>query len=259
MARQTIPGSCPRPGGPGPPAPRSRARSTGRTAAPGRLRPAGVGDRPVQVAGAQVVPEARRSDVPEPVGRPRAGPSSGSATVPLVKNRSIGSSRRRRDRRGGLAVAGGVEQRVEVLPAAGARPSAQAMRWRRLLGSDASIASTFSAPSSSRDRRTASPLPQAVGDVARGQDVRGRHRDGSDPDGAEDRRVPRRNARQHHEHRVALAGAQLAAAPARLGGTPGRAPRSTGAQPRRRRRRATGARGRPAPRRPTARRCRAPG
>ena len=36
--------------------------------APGGLRPAGVGDRPVAVAGPQVVPEARGRDVAEPVG-----------------------------------------------------------------------------------------------------------------------------------------------------------------------------------------------
>ena len=155
-----------------------------------------------------------------------------------------------------VAVAGGLEQRVEVVPARRAR------RRRRRCGRAPSGSSVARSRRPSR-RPAASVIAATAPSRARcGRRCRAAvswfgagHGDRADADRAEHRRVPGGDARQHHEDAVALADAELqqrAGGAPRLGGQLGR---RVLARPSRRRgpsessASASGSSARPAPRR----------
>ena len=224
--------------------------------APGGLRPARVGDRPVPVARPQVVPEARRRHVPEPV-------VLGVEHHLRIAHRAAGEEEDERVvGRGG----GGLERDV-IVPRRPARRGPASRRARRRPRRSAAAAtaapprspSTFPTPLASVIAATLSADRMRYEMSRLGELVGARHRHGADADRAEHRGIPGRRARQHHEDRVALGDAVGEQAP----GHPPGVRRELGdgvlgqrlAQPAR----ATRARGRPAPALPTPRRCPPPG
>ena len=170
--------------------------------APRRLRPAGVGDGPVQVARAQVVPEARRSDVAKRVGLrvldhlrvgDRAAREVQQQRIVAMRSGRPASPRPRPSRQRSSNDSQPSGAPPDAQPGREIRDGRIDLRRARLVG----------------DRRGRAGLIEAVRDVLRSQQVRARHRDRADPHRAKQRRVPLRDPRQHHEHVVALADAEL--------------------------------------------------
>ncbi len=177
-------------------------------AAPRRLRPAGIGNGPVQITRAQVVPEARCSDVPQGVGllvlhHLRVGDRAAREVQEqwIVAMRRVDRRRTISNRAATL-----LEREPATRRPSHAQPGAE-FRHGRIDLRGARLVS---------DRRRRAGLTQAVRDVLRSEQIRARHRYRTDPYRAKQRRVPLRNPRQHHKHVVAPADAEIQQRPRNL-------------------------------------------
>ncbi len=175
--------------------------------APRRLGPAGIGDRPMAVAGAQVLPEPRGGHVTQSVRlgmhhhlRIRNCAAGEKHQHRIVASGGVGRGR---------AVAGAIQERIEVVPRSesGAllRPQ-DAMAHGGEFSSDLIGLRGALLVGDYRDRLGGI---DAIANVPRRGQIRSGRRDGANPDGAKHRGVPGRNPRQHHHYPVAPADAQI--------------------------------------------------